>query len=542
MSAFLKQLMEQNQRLLNQTTGTGIAQKDLFSEINQLREQFLNTQETKNALAKSKVALDAAAELQVAEENRAAASAFGVNMDDPNNVVGATASIAREAVRNANTQVQTAEAKRNINLLDDPLGGIAAFFTVPMHEQEAGRQAQVALSASQRLSALNQAAQIQFKTNESMKRNVTVAAVNNAVEASVVAGTEAMLKLRENLMRTNVNDLVAVLQLDRAGLDLMMQAYEIQNNEERMQMARDAAAFQRAKHEKDLKDMRMADEAINALLKNVNMGRAVYGLPPMNEAEIRSYMQLGGKSKAMLDQWFDTGAVKIATGVGNIATDPASAQVLLTQAGVRYPEGDPRKQVQDLILQAQRDYKNTPQGKAATKAEEVLGGINSTAYASAAKQATNIKPNDLSNIYAALPFGTVVKNKEVQQSELYTVLLKAQEQAGIVDISPDQIVSQTAALVAAGKISIESAASGISNYTKAAIAANNASRQYQAFGLPNQTTYKTVIKTSPGGREDLVDLRDETQVTAALFKYQMAFKRNVVQEALRGIGPGPRTN
>jgi len=57
--------------------------------------------------------------------------------------------------------------------------------------------------------------------------------------------------------------------------------------------------------------------------------------------------------------------------------------------------------------------------------------------------------------------------------------------------------------------------------------------------LPNQTTYRTTVRAAPTGDEIVVDLKDETQVKAALFRYQMAARLpTLMQEAARQMPLG----
>ena len=519
MSDLLRRLMQQQEQFFASVQGTQVAQKDLLSEINQMRGPIMDEAQRKAALEQAGVAIAGAGELQTAKENRAAASAFGVNMADPTSLVVETATQAREAVARANREAAVAKSKSQISLAEDPLGAIAALFTVPFHTAQAGREAQMAADAATRLTLLNQAAQTQFRTNENLKRGVTEETIANKLETGVAAANLALMQLREQQMRSNIKDVTDVLALDKTKLDILFQSYQIGNEQERLQLAREGFALQRQKYEADLAKDQLEEDLFTDYLSNVNIGRAIYGLKPMTTNEFKVAVK-NPRSKAMIDQWYDSGSVKASTGVSNIATDPASSLVLLTQAGVRFNEGDPRKPVQDLLTRSTAEFRQSVAGQTATKGEEILNGTNTVVAQRTTEQQRLIKPDDLTNIYSALPFASIVKNKAVQATSLYSTLLSPQEEAGVVDIPPHQIFSQTAQAVAAGTLKLEEAADGIVTYAKAAVSLNNEGRQYAAFGLPNQRAYPTSVAISAAGQTATVDLTDSTQVTAALLRFR----------------------
>jgi hypothetical protein len=519
MSELLKQLMAQQDAFLNQTRGTSQAAAELHAEIRQDQGEQETRAKVVSEINIAKTALEAAAALQTAEENRAAAKAFGVNMDDPENVVVQTATIAREAVRKANTEVQKAEAKRNKPFGEDILGSIAAMFTIPIHEKTAVEETGVAASATQRLNQLNQAAQTQFRTNEAMKREVTQASVLNRVEEAVAKGAEAVAVLKQNNMRSNITDLIQVLSLNREGLAVLQQQYSNQLQAEQIARATEMYGLQRQEHELKLRQNKATEEEQRVFVDTVNAGRAVYNLPPMTLAEVNSYMRTGGKAKALMDQWYDSGALKKSTGISHIANNPAAAMVLFDQAGVRFPPGDPRGALQEFIELSAKQYKETLQGKAATKPEEILTGVNSAALENAKQAHRLIKPGDASNIYGALPFASLVKSKTVQETPLYGAVLKAQEDAGIVDLPPERIFEQAAAAVATKKLTLEQAADSIADYAAVIMAYNNTYKNYRSVGLPSQTGYFTTVPAGDNlGRKVTVNLFDVTQVKAALMR------------------------
>jgi len=241
--------------------------------------------------------------------------------------------------------------------------------------------------------------------------------------------------------------------------------------------------------------------------------------------------------------WYSSGKMNQATNgvVRSIAPNPAQAGVVLDQAQISYPDGDPRQAVQNVIRQGREAYRATALGKAETKPEAILQGTNKEIAEIVKRDAALIKEGDASNIYAPLPFASITESQAVQGTEFYQKVLAPQKAAGSIDVTPKQIFQQAQAAVKSGILTIDQAAEGVQTYFKAAVVQNNNARNYAGFGIPVQKTFRTQVTLPPISvvgaagiplagvpigafaqpeRTITIDLTDETQVRAALMRAQ----------------------
>jgi hypothetical protein len=529
-TSLLSRIMQEQKAFQDQLSRT-ITQVQAASEKG--RTEAVNTEQlmkARDAAAIAQKALTNAGAVAEAENARTIASAFGVNIADSNNLIVPTAEIARRNAAEANDFANKADAERNVNFFQDPIRSLASVFTVPYYEDAARVRATTSLNATARLNALNVGAQTTIKTEEMLKRGVTAEVAQKDLEVAAANAEIALQAFRETNRRQGMQDLVTLQQLNGQQLTALVQLNSVQNEAERLRLSREANALSRRQVELAMAEKLQTAQEQEAFTRTVNTGRAAMGLAPMARAEIKNYMSLGGEGKSLIETWYKTGVMRDSAGIVTFAPDPASAVTILNSAGAVFPEGHPKKPIIDFVNSAQIQFRQTVQGRTATKPQEILAGTNTAALESTKQQAALIKPGDATNIYAALPFSVITDVAAVKETKLFAALLGPQKEAGIVDVTPQQLLSQTAQLVASGRLDLQTAASDFSMYMKAAIEANNAVRDYNAFGLPRQRTYRTNVELTPGQAPVVIDLANDLEVSSILFRFQM-------EDRMKKFGP-----
>lgn len=536
MANLLTQLLQDQQRLQTEFARTVVQVSAAQQEARTVAKNAENTMQAAEAAKLATKALQSAGAVAEAENARTIASAFGVNIADANNLIVPTAAIARTAAERANNLVMKAEEGKQIDFLKNPLAAIGAMFTVPMYENAATDQAKVSLSASNRLVALNQGAQATIQTEQLLKRSVTAEVAAADAEAAKLASDLIVQALKEKNLRQGAQDAVALLTLNKDQVSLMFQANAAVNDAERLNLQRQQFKLSQQEFEWKSQERNRTQEEELQFVGTVNAGRQTMGLSPMTRGEISNYLKLGGEARGILEVFYKTGALKTATGITAYASDPVSSVIMLNTAGAKFEQGHPKNSIVDLVNNAQIEFRKTPQGQQA-KPQDVIAGTNAVLATKVKSQLGNIVAGDGTNIYAALPFSNITDSLAVQQTELFGKLLKTQKDAGVIDIPPQQLFSQTAQMVSSGQMTIEQAASDFATYMKVAVELNNRTRDYGAFGLPRQKNYVTTLPRPPvptGPFEHgafmipgfvtnpQVDLTNESEVLAALVRYRSA--------------------
>lgn len=540
MANLLNQLLQEQQKLQTEFARTVVQVSAAQQEARTVAKNAENTMQAAEAAKLAARALQSAGAVAEAENARTIASAFGVNLADPNNLITSTATIARTAAERANEFVGAAEKAKQIKFTEDPIGAIGSLFTVPFYEEKAVDQAKVSLSASQRLVTLNQGAQATIQTEQLLKRSVTAEVAAADAEAAKLASDLIVQALKEKNLRQGAQDAVALLTLNKDQVSLMFQANAAVNDAERLNLQRQQFKLSQQEFEQRTRERQQTQEEEAQFIGTVNAGRQAMGLPPMTRGEISNYLKLGGEAKGIIEVFYKTGALKTATGITAYASDPVSSVIMLNTAGAKFEQGHPKNSIVELVNNAQIEFRKTPQGQQA-KPQDVIAGTNAVIATKVKSQLGNIVAGDGTNIYAALPFSNITDSLAVQQTELFGKLLKIQKDAGVIDIPPQQLFSQTAQMVSSGQMTIEQAASDFATYMKVAVELNNRIRDYGAFGLPRQKNYVTTVPTpsilfpSASGFGDLtgitqipqIDLTNESEVLAALIRYRSVASLNM---------------
>lgn len=497
-------------------------QQIIYQEQIDIGKGMETTAEKKQADDELVLRTKMAAELRNQANNQAAAAAFGVNMDAPNQVVTVLGQKAMEALGRVGALTDKLSADRSKILTEDPVGYLYASATIPDTANQLNGALTQFQNITQMMNALNNTVQNQVQTNNATKATLSAESAEAVVKsASAEYQLRAAQMKRENL-KYGLDSVTAAMTANKAQLDTAMQIYGVRNSEKHLELSYANFNLSRARFaldmEKKLKDQK---EEIN-LVTTLNAGRARLNLPPVDSVKALQLMRMPGELGDTFRKQYELGARIDVEGSARFGSDPAEAALLINASNATLPAEQKRVQtfIEGVINKLRMDPANKNLKKEEFQAKvqgEIFGRKEDKKIVPGRlfSQASNIAPGDESNIYQAPSFETLIEQQEVKNSAFGKLILQPLAVNGIKSINPDDMVSKAAMSVKNKLVTVEQAAEGVATYYKAAARVNTANRRYEDFALPPQNTFNTTVR-APNAMDftstSIVNLTDETAV------------------------------
>lgn len=465
-----------------------------------------------------------AGEMAANANNREAATAFGVNMDSANQVVTMLGARAIEQLGRVVALQDSIAAKNQMRITEDPLGFLYAAATINQDAAEldkAAKQFDVTLSM---FAKLNAATQTQTQTNNAIATKITA---ESAQAAAALAKAEWELKVKELEHRNlgiGITSYTALMNANQQQLQNSITAYQLMSTEENRAFQREQAAMLRDQRKAELERKLKDEKAEQDIVDTVNKGRAILGLNTLEAGKIMQLMRMPGSFGEALRNQYNVGANFQATGKAFFGATPGEAAVLIASSSA--PLDPHKKKVYDFIVnslnqvrQANPDLSKDPKavndelnkflfGKK-DKDKKVKGEVE--------KSSDMIKPGDNSNIYQAPPFSDVSSQADVKSTPFFKIVLEPLKVAGTVELTPDDMLSKGVAAIVNKQLRPEDVVDGIVRYFNAAVVMNNQMKNYEAFNIPVQASFKTPIQgIGVLGSAVPINLLDRAQVMNAL--------------------------
>jgi hypothetical protein len=339
------------------------------------------------------------------------------------------------------------------------------------------------------------AGNIQSITNRTTSiAQATALTANTLTDATVkdmaeIDRTTATIKARQaelDALTTNATAVSAVMQMTGAAVDGMTRVLSIQNEKDRMLMAKESHALA-VKRANITFEQYATDKAARAdFAKLVQDSQAALNLPPMTPSQIDGVMQAGGESANQL-------RTLVASGVamtGAIGKSPAEAYDIQATA-------NPNAVPEPLLAAASQavDIVKTKHGgvlPTGTKGKEIITQqMNQTVSDLYAGFEAEIKEGDASNPNTAPPADVVTGSTAVKETPFWEKLLKNIDP---VEINSTQMTELTAEAVKKGTLDVNEAVDGIATYYKQAMLINNTQQKRRMYHLPYQKGYNVKFK------------------------------------------------
>ena len=417
------------------------------------------------------------------DANAISAKNLGVNSADPNaaiNQLQQTEGAMAVKTAAAATALQSAQS---VKFLDSPLQYIVNQFKLPGLQDDLDTASTATDVIHKAITGLQEDQTQQGRVNNNLKTlytDATAASVANAASAAT-AGQAAEIDMKN--IGSNMKTLFDLSNMNEdqvrnyvMGEDAVNRAGSLRVEQQKLSLMMD--------------DRDMAEKAAQM----VQLGARSLGVelpdnmlnPKMVAAGIRS-------NNSTFSTFFNAGIDSLSTGGRSVyGTTPAqSAQNII---GLKLPGQPAQSQVVDLFNSSARLAASgglTKGGLDPANPKQLPVIVGNLVNNSAKRYLNEINPTDGSNIYN---FTGKLKNLgsggvDTANDPFFKMAVDAQ----VPSLDFNQLTKLGAQYVGSGKLTVEQVATGLSRMANSAMALNNASKQYEGFGLPRQQAYKSPI-------------------------------------------------
>lgn len=424
-----------------------------------------------------------------------------------------------------------------IDMIDNIING----FRSSQLNRELGVAVQIQNHSSKQIANINAATESFARVNAITKKTLNEGVIEAELKAIAaegrIKGAEAELKnihsnaTAMNALLTadsrNVNTLLQVFRLENEEKDRAIQVERRKFQQEQMDFAKKQWLIQGPAAEVALEQARLTlknsqelsptriiaaerqllakekavtdqEELTASLVSRVQRGQSAAGIPVENKNTILFGLNSSGDRGKRYDRLLTMGAGAKPI-LGLTAFDAKkSLDIIAPDGNVAATKG-----VKLLALIAQKQAEKYDKSRAKIPRDEASQRVdfNVTAKEEIDKAKANIATGDNSNPYHSAPFTVLEQFKAVASTALYQKVLKALE---LKETNPQTIMDASIAGILSGTVSPEEAAEGIEAIFDTAALVNNTNEGgFRRVGLPNQTTYNTLLTRPPSFIEEL---------------------------------------
>ena len=486
-----------------------------------------------------------AAEMLMVQKNAQAASTFGTNQDSTNEALSAISSSIFSNSARADAALARVREKQSVNFLDDPVSYLSNMFTVNSDIRDYNQSNNAVEQKSALLADLQARTTDQYRVNAGTAEVTTAASAQAQVDKINAATTIMANKVSHDNLQYNIQGIESVNRMNMQALSIQSNAIGLRNQEAELKMRQAEFAFQQqrfplelAKFKEEANARAEIREDNQNTLDRINIGLGTMGKPRVDLSSVRIAKQLGGSTLALFGAAFEAGGVSAQNGKPILGATPASAGTVLVTNNVKSPVAELKvatlvaeavvKSMQNITLAkdipAQRQNAN----------DAVSAKLNGTLDPTTGKRdggwISNVNGHDETNIYNAPDLKSLSTVPAIANTQLFRTILAPQIAAskdGVVKTNPEAIINQGVAAVASGQMSWKQLSSDITTIFGGTIVLNNATANYEKYGVPPQTSFNVVLpktyttiegNTISAWGKERIDLTNPTAVTNYLMQ------------------------
>lgn len=407
------------------------------------------------------------------------------------------------------------KADMEVSFLEHPIDYVVAQIGM----EKTVHQAEVANARTG--AAMKDMADIQNLTQQlpgqmaALAKTRTSATVQATLEGAAAQIATNLDKIKIDNAGTNINRITALNNMNKeqlgnltTAITVKFQQHSQDNQDAHLKLAQSSAvlaekqfnlnyeARQEALEMKKLDRLDMADMTTLIRKGASGMGIDISKLPDQR------ILQMVNSKNADVSDYYKAGLASESAGTPIVSLDSGRAARMIVQhnAPLRLEQKPIATMMRSSWEEAQNNTFASQNGGYDTKnIEGVTVGARTSVNRKALAMQADINPADGSNIYSAPPLPSVLAVKGVQDTKWYQSVMAPQMQAGgLKEFNPEQLLAITAQAVKSGKISYNEGAEGLKNTFGAAVALNNATKNYEGFGITPQGSFNTKIPNSIG--------------------------------------------
>lgn len=497
--ALLKQIQASNQKMEDNSIAVSDLMQEKADASTQQEQAYRDANSTVEEVRTRENAL-----LKAQTANNLAASALGTNMQDSSEIITSLSARLRQATLQAANDKDELYEKLSTNFFDNPASYIVNQFTLGDSINKADASTSRAQGLEQSISNMQKLTQENIQTQNSLAAVKSVATVAEATKAAQAKADAAALTIKMQTIGINIDginrlDKMSIEQIAMAntGVGLRVQQEQLALRRTEVLANAEAARVNLERNKLALKNEQMDAAGQAQMIQTVQAGfRALnpsLQVPDLPPSQIVSLL----KSKdPMFDQLYKTGMTSLMSNYPVLGATSGEAAGLVhnTNATLSPAMSTVRDVLKDGFREATTPSPLNPVNlKDPNSINAVATKVINTKLSA---MATEIKPNDAHNVYAAPPMQSLLaeatKRGDTNVAKLVAVT------GGLKDIEkfdPIQIASLANAAVKAGTMTSVEAQNATLHLANLAVISNNVNKQFPSVGMPLQDSYKVIDKS-----------------------------------------------
>lgn len=496
----------------------GLANKDLVSNSaaakSILEDQQQASQEEQNAVQRQAddtgIVTQAKdlAEKNAQAKNLQAATDLGTNPDGAGYVLNTLSQSLRQSALDADAKQSKLEHDLSISFFDHPIDYVAAQINMDKTVAQADAAISHRDSTAHALAELHQNTQSAAVTNNVLKQTVTNATIEADVDSIQAQAAEKKAQLRIQNGGIQVQGLRELGQMDlqqvnnlSIGVTGRNQADDAARADAHLKLAQQNADLALKEYNDKVAEKKATLQDTKDIADTVRTGAAAAGYTNISAIPDRKIISMLNMKDDNFMSFLKAGMKSQALGRPIVSENAGESAQMIGKNGA--PLAATQDTVKKLFVNSW-DHAKSPQGGQQgrydiSKPDQVTTAAGRFAVDSATKMAANIDPKDGTNIYAAPPLASVVQAPSIQNSTWYKKVLAPHMATGeLKEFNSEQLGGLTAAAIQSGQISFKDAADGFQAMHTVAVRANNATKNFEGFGLPKQSSFILKLPTPMG--------------------------------------------
>jgi hypothetical protein len=441
---------------------------------------------------------------------------LGTDWTDSASASSRAAAILRENTDKAYAALDVVHAQQSKTLFNDPIGHIMSQFTLPGDVETYNyyaRKAQVAEGDLNNIISMSSAGAV--AANNMKQLTSTDLALAKSQEAATASQLQVD-KLKYESAATGIQGISVLQKLNQDQMATTFQLHSAQNSDRSLAMQSEQQSFMREARQQtiDLKVQNDADARSDMTAYNVGIQRT----GGAQISDVNAFRRMNATRNSNPDFMATLVAGQMIQAKGNtsgvpVAATSGEAALLYSQSQANLTSNPVGLFLRDRL----DDVRNAP-GSPKNKAE-LAAKVTEVVQQRATRDVGAIR-DDEPNIYDAPPLpAMVVATPNVYAKDLFFTqelapILAADKNA---TLNNTQILTKAVEMAKGGTADFNAAIAGVTNYYKAAVVVNAATKQYAENGLPEQ---KNGFMASIGGAT--VNLTNPADVKTFIMK-QLGF-------------------
>lgn len=433
--------------------------------------------------------------LKAQDDTNIIKEAFGGTLGSPHELIGQLAQTFRENTMVANEQAKKIQQMDSVGFADNPLAWLQNQFTINGEIDKHNTAVAAADQASNAMQTISAVTSSAATANLAAAKTLTQESVAASLQEHLLTAGAKLAELKQQNLRANSADIKALQDGQQQVLSNMFQGVHLQMAAGAERRAEEEHALQMESLRATITSKEATAEGDQNALDTLNAGMAAHGFPPIRTMKEFKAIMNNPDAKAKIEPIWRAGMNRVTTGRLFIGTDPADAILNIKKVKSDWSNNPARSTVEYLDGLYQKAVTSV-QGitNAKDREAQLVNTINTLAAKDTKHWQKNAESSD--SIYQAPDLESLtVMSPDLQKTKLYGAVLKPLIDAGAKAITGEGIHDATMAAIKSGAIHSRDAFEEVPKLFQAVTNYNSTYRNYDAMGIPPQTTYGVIVKS-----------------------------------------------